>query len=130
MSTSSRQYELVLLGATGYTGRLTAEYITKCLPGDLRWAVAGRNSKKLSATVESLRKFDLQRKQPEIETTDISQESLDIIVRKTRVLITTVGPFHQYGTAVIQACANAGTHYIDSTGETPWVYDIAHKYHQ
>lgn len=61
---SSRQYELVLLGATGYTGKLVAEWVTTHLPQDLKWAVAGRNAKKLKAVVEELKKLSPGRKEP------------------------------------------------------------------
>ncbi|KAF1840483.1 uncharacterized protein K460DRAFT_371672 [Cucurbitaria berberidis CBS 394.84] len=129
-SKSNRQYDLILLGATGYTGKLTAEYITKHLPRDLKWAVAGRKHGKLADVVEGLREVDPDNKQPAIEATEFSKEGLDVLVRKTRVLITTVGPFHLHGSAVMEACANAGTHYIDSSGETPWVYEVTQKYHK
>jgi short subunit dehydrogenase-like uncharacterized protein len=128
--TSSHQYDLILLGATGFTGKLTAEYITKHLPRDLNWAVAGRSHDKLAGIVKALQEVQPDRKQPAIETTELSKESLNSLVRKTRVLVSTVGPYHRYGGPVIEACANAGTHYVDCCGETPWVYDIAHKYHK
>lgn len=60
----SRQYELILFGATGYTGKLTAEWISQHLPTDLKWAIAGRNTKKLQDVVEDLRKLSPDRKQP------------------------------------------------------------------
>lgn len=64
MSTTSRQYELVLLGATGYTGKLTAEHITTSLPTDLKWAIAGRNEKKLANVAQTLKKLNPDRPQP------------------------------------------------------------------
>lgn len=64
MSDTSRQYELVLLGATGYTGKLTAEHIATSLPTDLKWAIAGRNEKKLANVAEELKKFNPDRPQP------------------------------------------------------------------
>lgn len=60
----SRTYDLVLLGATGYTGKLTAEHIASALPTDLRWAIAGRNEKKLAAIAEDLKKQNPDRSQP------------------------------------------------------------------
>jgi hypothetical protein len=60
----SRQYELVLFGATGYTGKLTAEWISQHLPTDLKWAIAGRNAKKLQAVIEELKRLSPDRKQP------------------------------------------------------------------
>jgi short subunit dehydrogenase-like uncharacterized protein len=64
MAPQSRQYELILLGATGYTGKLVAEWVTTHLPDDLKWAVAGRNAKKLQAVVDDLTKLKPNRKQP------------------------------------------------------------------
>jgi short subunit dehydrogenase-like uncharacterized protein len=64
MSTSTRQYDLVLLGATGYTGKLTAEHINEFLPVDLKWAIAGRSSVKLENLVEKLKKLNSKRLPP------------------------------------------------------------------
>jgi short subunit dehydrogenase-like uncharacterized protein len=64
MAQESRQYELILLGATGYTGKLVAEWVTTHLPDDLKWAIAGRNAKKLQAVVDELTKLSPNRKQP------------------------------------------------------------------
>ncbi len=64
MSQSNRQYELIVLGATGYTGKLVAEWVTTHLPEDLKWAIAGRNAKKLHAVVDDLKKLNPNRKQP------------------------------------------------------------------
>ncbi|KAH8652028.1 Saccharopine dehydrogenase-domain-containing protein [Ilyonectria robusta] len=129
MASESRQYELVLLGATGYTGRLTAEHITTHLPTDLKWAISGRNGTKLTQCAEELRKLNPDRSQPGIEILELNNEELDTLVRKTRLVITTVGPFMQYGTPVVEACAKNGTHYVDCTGEVPWVFDMISKYH-
>ncbi|KAF2144061.1 uncharacterized protein K452DRAFT_306694 [Aplosporella prunicola CBS 121167] len=129
MAPGSRQYELVLLGATGYTGKLTAEHIATSLPTDLKWAIAGRNEQKLSAVVEELKKKNPDRPSPDIEVCEIKKDALDALAKKAILIITTVGPFMKFGTPVVEACANNGTHYIDSTGEVPWVYDIINKYH-
>lgn len=64
MAQSTRQYELVLLGATGYTGKLVAEWVSTHLPEDLKWAIAGRNAKKLQAVVDELTRLSPNRKQP------------------------------------------------------------------
>ncbi|KAF1937466.1 saccharopine dehydrogenase [Clathrospora elynae] len=128
MAQQSRQYELILLGATGYTGKLVAEWITTHLPDDLKWAVAGRNAKKLQAVVWGLMKLRPDRKQPDIEICELDQEQLNGLVKKTKLIITTVGPFMHYGEPVLAACVNNGTHYLDSTGEVPWIYDMVAKY--
>ncbi|KAF2277981.1 uncharacterized protein EI97DRAFT_432072 [Westerdykella ornata] len=124
----SRQYELVLLGATGYTGKLTAEWISGHLPTDLRWAIAGRDSKKLQAVVDDLAKQNPDRKPPSIETVELEKDQLESLASKTRLIITTIGPFMFYGEPVLAACAEKGTHYIDSTGEVPWHLDMIRTY--
>ncbi|USP77468.1 hypothetical protein yc1106_04742 [Curvularia clavata] len=128
MAQESRKYELVLLGATGYTGKLVAEWITTHLPDDLRWAVAGRNEKKLQDVVAELSKLRPDRKEPAIETCAHEPSSLDALAKSTTLLITTVGPFMYYGEPVLAACVENGTHYLDSTGEVPWIYDMISKY--
>lgn len=125
---SDRQYELILLGATGYTGKLVAEWISTHLPDDLKWAIAGRNAKKLQGVIDELKKLNPNRKLPEVETCELQPDQLNTLVKKTKLLITTVGPFMHYGEPVLAACAANGTHYLDSTGEVPWIYDMIAKY--
>jgi short subunit dehydrogenase-like uncharacterized protein len=126
---SSRAYSLVLLGATGYTGKLCAEYITKNLPTNLKWAVAGRSSSKLQDIVEDLKRINPDRLQPNVISVNLNKEELDNLAKKTRVLLNCVGPYHLYSTPVVAACAQNGTHYLDVTGETPWVRELLEKYH-
>ncbi|KAL5117577.1 hypothetical protein ACEQ8H_004470 [Pleosporales sp. CAS-2024a] len=128
MASTSREYELILLGATGYTGKLVAEWISTQLPEDLQWAIAGRNAKKLQGVVDELTKLSPGRKQPNVETCELKEDQLDALAKKAKLIITTVGPFMFYGEAVMAACINNGTHYLDSTGEIPWVYDMIAKY--
>ncbi|MCJ1316758.1 hypothetical protein MMC15_002079 [Xylographa vitiligo] len=129
MSSSDRKYEIILLGATGYTGKYCAEHIVRNLPTDLRWAVAGRNEAKLSTLVDHIKSLNTDRLEPGTEIASLRPEDLDTLVKKTKLLITTVGPFHKYGTPVVEACARNGTHYVDSTGEIPWVFEMIQKYH-
>ncbi|KAJ4298172.1 hypothetical protein N0V90_006071 [Kalmusia sp. IMI 367209] len=125
----SRQYELILLGATGYTGKLTAEWISQHLPTDLKWAIAGRNANKLQKVVDELKTLSPDRKQPDIETCELEEDQLTTLTLKTRLIITTVGPFMFYGEPVLAACAKNGTHYLDCTGEVPWIHSMVPKYH-
>ncbi|QDS75068.1 hypothetical protein FKW77_006704 [Venturia effusa] len=129
MPSATRQYELVLLGATGYTGNLAAEYIQEHVATDLKWAIAGRNGKKLAQIAEELKKMNPDRVQPAIEVVEQKSDQLKGLAEKTLVLITTVGPYARWGEPVVEACANAGTHYLDVTGETPFTYDMLLKYH-
>ncbi|KAF2106923.1 Saccharopine dehydrogenase-domain-containing protein [Lophiotrema nucula] len=130
MTQDARQYDLVLFGATGYTGKLTAEWISTHLPTDLKWAIAGRSASKLQIIVDDLRKLSPDRKQPVVETCELHKDQLAILARKTRLLITTVGPYMFYGEPVLAACAEHGTHYLDCTGEVPWYQDMVEKYHE
>lgn len=124
-----RQYECIVFGASGYTGKYTAEHITAELPTDFKWAVAGRSREKLKRVVDEIKGLNPDRLQPEIEIAQLEKSDLVELAKKTRVLITTVGPYHKYGTVVVEACAETGTHYLDVTGEVPWVYDMIQKYH-
>ncbi|PWW79541.1 hypothetical protein C7212DRAFT_310474 [Tuber magnatum] len=127
---SQRKYDLILFGAAGYTGKLTAEQVLQHTPSSLRWAIAGRSPHKLE-----LLAADLDRRFPDrvpvgIFIADLDEDALEKMARATRCLISTVGPFIRYGTAVVEACAVNGTHYVDSTGEITWVKEIVDKYHK
>lgn len=126
----AHQYECILLGATGYTGKWTAEYITTHLPTDFKWAIAGRSEAKLKNLVDELRSLNQDRQAPGIEVVQLQHNELLQLVKKTKVLITTVGPYHKYGEVALQACAETGTHYLDVTGEVPWVLEMTQKYHE
>ncbi|EER42093.1 conserved hypothetical protein [Histoplasma capsulatum var. duboisii H88] len=128
--TSPRHFDIVLLGATGYTGKLCAEHIVQNLPTNLTWAIAGRCVEKLSVLGEQLRKLDPERKEPEIVDLQLRPVALDSLAKRTKVILNCVGPYHLYSTPVVEACANNGTHYLDVTGEMPWVKEMIEKYHE
>lgn len=128
-SHTSKEYDLVVLGATGYTGKYVAEYVTSHLPTTLKWAVAGRSETKLASLVDELRTLNPDRMAPGVEVASLSPDDLDNLVRKTYILINTVGPYHLYSSPVVEACAKNGTHYLDVTGEAPWVLDMIKKHH-
>lgn len=130
MPSADRQYELVLFGATGYTGKLTAEDITTHLPSDLKWALAGRSADKLASVREEIRAYNPDRVQPDIEVAQLNQEDLNALAKRTRLIISTVGPYCLYGSDVVEACAKQGTHYLDVTGETPWVLEMIREHHE
>ncbi|KAK2591222.1 hypothetical protein QQS21_011087 [Conoideocrella luteorostrata] len=124
-----RQYDLIVFGATGYTGRLTTEHIAINFPTNLKWAVAGRSESKLQAVVADCQKFNADRSPPSIELADVSDETeLRSLVKKAFVAITTVGPYCLYGEPIFKLCAETGTHYLDCTGEVPWVARMIKKY--
>lgn len=126
---SPKQYDLVIFGATGYTGKLTAEHINQAFPTNLKWAVAGRSQQKLEFFVQELKQQNPDRTDPGVEVAQLQKNDLTALARKTKVLINAVGPYHKYSTPVVEACAENGTHYLDFTGELPWVKQIVEKYH-
>ncbi|KJY00046.1 saccharopine dehydrogenase like protein [Zymoseptoria brevis] len=128
MSRDQRQYEIVVFGATGYTGKYTAEHLTTYAPTDLRWAIAGRSEAKLKAVADEIHSLNPDRLAPGIEIAELNKQDLVKLAKTTKVLISTVGPYHKYGAFAFEACAENGTHYVDCTGEVPWVYDMVEKY--
>lgn len=103
----------MLLGATGYTGKYCAEHIVTHLPTNLKWAIAGRSTSKLSTLLDDIKILNPDRLHPGIEVASLTTEDLNALVRKTQVLISTVGPYYRYSTLVVEACAKNGTHYLD-----------------
>jgi short subunit dehydrogenase-like uncharacterized protein len=121
-SASDRELDLVLFGATGFTGRLTAEYLARHRPDGLRWALAGRSRDKLEAVREHLATVDDALGDLPLLTADVTDDvSLKEIAHRARVVITTVGPYLLYGEPLVAACAEAGTDYVDLTGEPEFV---------
>ena len=129
MTHDPREYECIVFGATGYTGKYTAEHVVKQLPTDFKWAIAGRSESKLRTLAEDLRVLDPNRTAPAIEVAQLDETALLTLAQKTKVLVSTVGPYHKYGSKVFKACAETGTHYLDVTGEVPWVHEMIQKYH-
>lgn len=122
MPAADREFDIVLLGATGFTGGLTAEYLAQHAPPGLRWALAGRNEPKLAKVRERLAGIDSSCKDLSLVVADTADPaSLEALAGRTRVLATTVGPYQQYGDPVVAACARTGTDYLDITGEPEFV---------
>ncbi len=117
-----RQFDIVLFGATGFTGRLTAEYLARHAPADCRWALAGRNTHKLEAVREDLAAIDPALADLPLLQADVSDAgSMKAVAEAARVVITTVGPYLEHGEPLVAACAAAGTDYVDLTGEPEFV---------
>lgn len=112
----ARELDLVLVGGTGFTGGLTADYLARHAPDGLRWGLAGRNPAKLEALRDRLG-VDV----PLLAADATDPASLADLARRTRVVITTVGPYLQHGEPLVAACAEAGTDYVDLTGEPEFV---------
>ena len=119
----NREIGVVVYGATGYTGKLVAEYLNKQYgaDGDVSWAMAGRSIDKLEAVREDL---GIPAKVPLIVTDASDPASVRAMVERAAVVITTVGPYQLYGSDLVAACAEAGTDYVDLCGEPNWMEEM------
>ena len=124
---SERQYDVVVYGATGYTGRLVAEYLTSHYgQNGPKWAMAGRSAAKL-AQVRDL--IGAPADTPLIEANSDDPASMQALAQSARVIVTTVGPYQLYGEPLLAACVAAGTDYADLCGEPVWMRQMIDKYH-
>lgn len=124
---AQRDLDIVVYGATGFVGKLTADYLAR-VGGHARIALAGRSQDKLLKVRESLGE---KAAGWELISADASQPStLNAMAARTRVVITTVGPYTKYGLPLVAACAAAGTDYADLTGETMFIRDSIDHYHK
>jgi short subunit dehydrogenase-like uncharacterized protein len=117
---STREFDVVVYGATGYTGRLVAEYFTKrCAAGlACRWAMAGRSQTKLEAVRDEI---GAPSATPLVVADAADPDSVNAMAARTKVVLTTVGPYQLYGAEVVAACVEAGTDYVDLCGEVPFM---------
>lgn len=124
-ATTDREFELIVWGASGFTGKLTAEYLLRRhgVTGDLKWAVGGRNADKLASVLADLeRETGTPARSLPVVVGDSDDEAfLAELVARTKVVCTTVGPYAKYGSKLVEACAKSGTHYCDLTGEVQWM---------
>ncbi|MGW1509504.1 saccharopine dehydrogenase family protein [Streptomyces sp. NPDC002394] len=120
--TGARPYDVVLFGATGFVGELTAEYLAEHAPVDCRWAIAGRGLGKLEALRDRLAAGRPHLAGLPLLVADSTDPgSLRELAGSARVVATTVGPYVWYGEGLVEACAEAGTDYLDLTGESEFV---------
>ncbi|MFJ6943890.1 saccharopine dehydrogenase family protein [Streptomyces wuyuanensis] len=120
-----RPYDIVLFGATGFVGALTAEYLAAHAPEDCRWAVAGRSRARLEQLRERLTALNPACAGLPLVVADAADpDSLRALAESTRVVATTVGPYVWYGEPLVAACAEAGTDYADLTGEPEFVDSV------
>jgi short subunit dehydrogenase-like uncharacterized protein len=122
-----RDLDVVVFGATGFVGRLTAEYLAEHAPADVRIGLAGRSERKLADVRSSLPAAAAD--WPLLTADSSDREALDRLARATRAVATTVGPYRRRGLPLVEACAKAGTHYADLTGEVLFIresIDAAH----
>ena len=120
----NREYDLIIYGASGFTGRLAVEYLDENY-SDLNWAIAGRNEDKLVNISNNTTC------KPDYFIADSEDnENLLKIASKTRVIASLAGPFNKYSNNLVTQCVEAGTHYLDITGENIWVRDLIDKHHE
>ena len=121
-----RDLDVVLFGATGFVGKLTAEYLARAAPDGARIGLAGRSPEKLNRVREGLgaRAADW----PLIVADSHDRAALAELAAQTTAVATTVGPYRRYGVALVEACAAAGTHYADLTGETLFMRETIERF--
>ncbi|MBN8979265.1 MAG: saccharopine dehydrogenase NADP-binding domain-containing protein [Rhizobiales bacterium] len=124
----SAEFDIVVYGASGFTGRLVAEYLASCSgePHDLKWAMAGRSLDKLAAVRDEI---GAPKDTPLIAADAADPASLEAMLKRTRAVLTTVGPYQLYGTDLVAACVASGTDYLDLCGEPVWMRQMIDKYH-
>lgn len=126
--TTERAHDLVLFGASGFVGALTAAELAATAPDGIRIALAGRSRAKVEAVRASLP--EAARAWPVIEIDAGDPGQVRSLAESTKVVVTTVGPYARYGLPLVAACAEAGTHYADLTGEVLFVRESADRYHE
>src|SRR6201998_3739176 len=127
MTAAEREFDIVLYGATGFVGKLTAEYLARA-GADARIALAGRSTDRLLTVREGL--GEPPRSWPVLRADATSPSTLDEMAARTQVVVTTVGPYTRYGLPLVAACAAAGTDYADLTGEAMFVRESIDLYHK
>jgi len=129
---TQREFDVIVWGASGFTGALVAEYLAQTygVDGQLRWAIAGRNREKLQSVRHDCVPAAQRDSLPILIADSGDAGSLADLVRRTSVICTTVGPYARYGTPLVAACAAAGTHYCDLTGEVQWMARVIPQFQQ
>jgi short subunit dehydrogenase-like uncharacterized protein len=125
-----REFDIVVWGATGFTGALVVEYLLRQygLDGELRWAIAGRDEAKLQQIKDAQGESATNLKT--IVADSFDDDSLGRITGNTRVVLTTVGPYAKYGSSLVAACVRDGTHYCDLAGEVQWIRKMVDEHHE
>ncbi|MFM0290850.1 saccharopine dehydrogenase family protein [Paraburkholderia megapolitana] len=126
---TARDYDLVVFGATSFVGQILTRYLSEYLSSGtetLRWAIAGRSESKLKSVRDSL--GAAAQSLPIIVADAADEAQLQAMCARTRVVVSTVGPYTLYGEPLVKVCAQSGTDYCDLTGETPWIRKMVEKY--
>jgi len=126
--TTSEKLDIIIFGATGFTGKLVSEYLKKQYgtSGDVRWGIAGRSHDKLQAVVEEFGLGDIPVVIADIE----DKASLDAMASRCKVVLNTAGPYTLYGSTVVESCARLGTDHMDLNGEPLWMHEALTKYEE
>lgn len=126
---ADRRYDIVVFGATGFVGGMVARYLAASpATAGLRWALGGRDESKLQSVRDST---GAGAKGAGILVADSRNiAAVDALVSQTRIILNTAGPFALYGDPIVDACARHGTHYVDITGETPWIRRVIDRHHE
>ncbi|TMM48446.1 saccharopine dehydrogenase family protein [Qipengyuania marisflavi] len=130
MTKDTAEFDIVVYGATGYTGRLVAEHFVREYGGKAnapKWAMAGRSKDKLE---EVRAEIGAPADTPLVVADASDPASLDAMCHRTRVVLTTVGPYQLYGDALVEACARSGTDYADLCGEPTWMHEMITAHHE
>jgi len=116
----NKEFDIVVHGATGFTGRLVIEYLLRQYPAGsgLRWAMGGRSADKLAQVRDELK---APPDTPLVVTDSADAASLQALMARTRLVLTTVGPYQLYGNELVAACAQSGVDYVDLCGEPAWM---------
>lgn len=117
------EFDVIIYGATGFTGRLVAEYMnnTYGADGTVKWAMAGRSEDKLESVRDEM---GIPASVPLVTADASDKASLTAMAKRTKCVLTTVGPYQLYGTPVVEACIENGTDYVDLCGEVAWMHDM------
>ncbi len=118
----TKKYDLILWGATGFTGQIVATYLARHYGAELSWAIAGRNAQKLDGVRRNLGSIHPNlANMPLLVADSQDRAALDGMVQQTRLIISAVGPYALYGTPLVESCVQHGVDYCDITGEVPWI---------
>jgi len=123
----NREFDIVIYGASGFTGRLVAEYMASKSGHELKWAMAGRSESKLASVRDEI---GAPADTPLVVADASDPASLRAMIGSTRCICTTVGPYQLYGSDVVAACAELGTDYVDLSGEPGWMHEMISKHHE
>ena len=118
-----KDIDIIVYGATGFTGKLCVEYLAS-KERSTKWAIAGRNQEKLKTVADELC--------PEVEiliADSDDEDALDRLTQRAKVVLSTAGPFHRYGSKLVASCVKNNTHYVDITGENFWVKGLIDNHH-